>query len=75
VNPRARVQLQKLGKLKKIYYLIWIQIHDLLACGIVSQPTTIPRAPKSETLRNIKLENKQIMALNQQAQSVRYLNA
>jgi hypothetical protein len=44
VDPRAMVRLEELGKLKKIR-LIWNVTRDLLACSIVPQPTTLPRAP------------------------------
>jgi hypothetical protein len=39
------VRLEGLGQLKKIH-LIRTQTRDLLACSIVPQPTTLPRAPK-----------------------------
>jgi hypothetical protein len=39
------VQLEGLGKLKKIH-LIETQTHDLPACSIVPQPTTLLRVPQ-----------------------------
>jgi hypothetical protein len=39
VDPRAIVQLEELGKLKKIH-LIETQTHDFSACSTVPQPTT-----------------------------------
>jgi hypothetical protein len=38
------VRLEGLGKLKKIH-LIGTRSPDLPACSILSQPTTLPRAP------------------------------
>jgi hypothetical protein len=43
VNPRAIVQLEGVGKFKKIH-LIGTRIRDLPACSIVPQPTTLLRA-------------------------------
>jgi hypothetical protein len=45
VDPRAIVQLEGLGKFKKL--LIGILSRDLLACSIVPQPTTLLRAPRN----------------------------
>jgi hypothetical protein len=45
VNPRAIVQLEGLGKLIKTNDLIKTWTHDLPACSIVPQPTTLPCAP------------------------------
>jgi hypothetical protein len=42
VDPRAIVQLEGLGKLKK-NHLIGTRTRDLSACSIVPQPTTLPR--------------------------------
>jgi hypothetical protein len=39
------VRLEGLGQLKKIH-LIGTRTHDLPACSIVPQPTTLPRAPQ-----------------------------
>jgi hypothetical protein len=44
VDPRDIVQLEGLGKLKKIHP-ISIRSRDLSACSIVPQPTMLPRAP------------------------------
>jgi hypothetical protein len=50
VDPRARVRLEGLGKLKKIH-LIGTRTCDLPACSIVPQPTMLPRASQhSESL-------------------------
>jgi hypothetical protein len=38
------VRLEELGKLKNID-LIGTRTRDLLACNILPQPTTLPRAP------------------------------
>jgi hypothetical protein len=48
---RAIVRLEGLGKLKKIH-LIGTRSHNLPACSIVPQQTTLPRAPI------VQLENK-----------------
>jgi hypothetical protein len=45
VNPRAIVQLEELGKLKKFNDLIRTQTCDLPACSIVPQPFMILRTP------------------------------
>jgi hypothetical protein len=45
VDPRAIVQLEGLGKLKKIH-LIGTQTRDFPACSIVPQPTPVLCAPK-----------------------------
>jgi hypothetical protein len=45
VDLRAIVRLEGLGKLKKIDYLIGNQSRNLPDCSVVSQPTTLPRAP------------------------------
>jgi hypothetical protein len=42
------MQLEELGQLKKIH-LIGTQTHDLPACSIVPQPTTLPGVPKRIT--------------------------
>jgi hypothetical protein len=39
------VRLEGLGKLKKSNDLIGTRSHDLPACSIVPQPTTLQRAP------------------------------
>jgi hypothetical protein len=39
------VLLEGLGQLKKTKYLIGNRTHDLPACSIVPQSTTLPRAP------------------------------
>jgi hypothetical protein len=44
VKPRAIVQLEGLDQLKKSNDLIGKQTHNLLACTIVPQPTTLPLA-------------------------------
>jgi hypothetical protein len=44
VDPRATVQLEGLGQLKKATSSR-TQTGDLPACGIVPQPTMLPRAP------------------------------
>jgi hypothetical protein len=38
------VRLEGLGKLKKKIHVIGTRTHDLPACSIVPQPTTLPRA-------------------------------
>jgi hypothetical protein len=45
VDPRAIVRLEGLGQLKKFRDHIGTRYRDLLACRIVPQPTTLPRAP------------------------------
>jgi hypothetical protein len=45
------VRLEGLGKLKKSNDLIGNRTRDLLACSIMPQPTTIPRAPFSQKVR------------------------
>jgi hypothetical protein len=45
VDPRVIMRLERLGKLTKSNYLIGKRTRDLPACGIVPQPTTLPRAP------------------------------
>jgi hypothetical protein len=40
------VQLEGLGNLKKTIDLIGTRTHDLPACSIVPQPTTLLRAPR-----------------------------
>jgi hypothetical protein len=44
VDLRVIVRLEGLGKLRKVH-LIRIRSHELPACSIVLQPTTLPRAP------------------------------
>jgi hypothetical protein len=44
VDPSAIVRLEVLGKLKKEIHLIGTRTRDLLACSIVPQQTTPPRA-------------------------------
>jgi hypothetical protein len=44
VDPRAIVRLEGLGQLKKPH-LTGTRSRDLPACGVVLQPTTLPRAP------------------------------
>jgi hypothetical protein len=51
VDPRAIVRLEGLGKVKNSNYLIGILTGDLPACGVVPQPTTLPRAPISYECR------------------------
>jgi hypothetical protein len=48
------VRLEELGQLKKSNDLIGTWTRDLLACSIVPQPTTLPRAPGSSVVRVIK---------------------
>jgi hypothetical protein len=43
-------QLEGLGKLKKYSYLIRNHTHDLLACSIVPQQTTLPRVHLEKTI-------------------------
>jgi hypothetical protein len=43
--------LEGLGELKKFSDLIRTQTCDLLACSIVSQPTTLPCAPKISVIQ------------------------
>jgi hypothetical protein len=43
--PGQKVQLEGLGKLKKLNDLIGTRTLDLPAYSIVSQPTLLPRAP------------------------------
>jgi hypothetical protein len=45
LEVEATPGLEGLGQLKKSNDLIGIRSRDLPACSIVSQPTTIPRAP------------------------------
>jgi hypothetical protein len=45
VDPRAIVWLEGLGQLKKKIHLIGTRTHDLPACSIVPQQTTLLRAP------------------------------
>jgi hypothetical protein len=47
VDPRALVRLEGLGQLRKSNDLIGNRTHDLPACSIVPQPTTLPRAPRT----------------------------
>jgi hypothetical protein len=44
VDPRALLQLEGLGQLKK-FNDIGNQTHNLPACSILPQPTMLPRAP------------------------------
>jgi hypothetical protein len=44
-NPRAMVQLEGLGKLKKSNDLIRTWTYNVPTCSTVHQPTTLPRAP------------------------------
>jgi hypothetical protein len=48
VNPRAIVRLEGLDQLK-FNDLIGNRTLDLLACSIVPQPITLPRAPFDQT--------------------------
>jgi hypothetical protein len=41
------MQLEGLGKLKKIIHLIEYRTSDFPACNIVSQPNTLPRDPRT----------------------------
>jgi hypothetical protein len=50
VNSRATERLEGLGKLKKSNDLIGDRTHDLPACSIVPQLTTLPRAPPGISL-------------------------
>jgi hypothetical protein len=52
VDHRARVRLEGLGKSKKFKYLIGNPTCGLPACSIVSQPTTLPRAPLCRSIQN-----------------------
>jgi hypothetical protein len=52
VDPGARMRLEGLGQSKKFNDHIGNQSRDLPACSIISQPTTLPRAPKVH--RNVK---------------------
>jgi hypothetical protein len=45
VDPRAIMQLEGLGQLKKSNDLIGNRTRDLPACSIVPQPTMLLRAP------------------------------
>jgi hypothetical protein len=45
VNPRPIVQLEGLRKLKEFNDLIGTQTHDLSACSIAPQPSTLPHTP------------------------------
>jgi hypothetical protein len=45
VNPRAIMRLEGIGQLKKSNDLIRNRTRDLMGCSVVSQPTTLPRAP------------------------------
>jgi hypothetical protein len=45
VDPKAIVRLEELSKLKKSNDLIGNQSHDLPACSIVPQATTLSLAP------------------------------
>jgi hypothetical protein len=51
VNPRSIVRLEILGQLKK-KHLNGTWTRDLPACSIVSQPTTLPRAPEKYNTSN-----------------------
>jgi hypothetical protein len=44
MDPRATVRLEGLGKLKKSSDLNGNRTHDLPACSLLLQPTTLPRA-------------------------------
>jgi hypothetical protein len=46
----AIVQLEGLGTQKKFNDLMGNRTRDLPACSIVSQPTTLPRAPSPDNL-------------------------
>jgi hypothetical protein len=50
VNPSAIMRLEGLGKMKKSSELTRNRTLDLPACGIVSQPTTLPRAPGNKCI-------------------------
>jgi hypothetical protein len=47
VNPRLRVLLVGLGKLKKLNDLIGTQTQDLLACSIAPEPSRLLYAPQA----------------------------
>jgi hypothetical protein len=49
VNPRARVQLEGLGKERKNNAFISIHTCDLLTCSTAPQPTTLLHAPRINT--------------------------
>jgi hypothetical protein len=49
------VRLEGLEQLKKTNDLIGNRTHDLPACSIVPQPTTVPRAPPSNFIIKLKL--------------------
>jgi hypothetical protein len=44
VNSRVMVRLEGLGKLKRFNDLIGNRTHNIRACSIVPQPSTLPRA-------------------------------
>jgi hypothetical protein len=46
VDPRAILRLEGLGQLKNTMNSFGNRTHDLPACSIVPQPTTLPRAPE-----------------------------
>jgi hypothetical protein len=57
VDPRIIVWLEGLGQLRKVH-LIGTLTHDLPACSIVSQPTTLPHAP------NIRANKSSVISLH-----------
>jgi hypothetical protein len=88
VDPRAIVQLEELGKLKKSTSS-GIRSRDLPACSIVPQPTTLPHTPKccivqqnsnniSEKTYRLQLQGqwnaKQETSMNQAASTTLTLN-
>jgi hypothetical protein len=58
VDPRAILRLERLGQFEKSNELIGNRTRYLPACSIVPQPTTLPRAPLNNYVRNI---NKKII--------------
>jgi hypothetical protein len=61
------VRLEGLGQLKKKNnYLVGNRTRDIPACRILSQPTTLPRAPGLQnTKQNYKSEKKNMACLSQ----------
>jgi hypothetical protein len=62
------VLLKGLGKLEKIH-LIGTRTLYLPACSIVSLPTTLPRAPKTQTKAVKKVDRSQPMRRNEEKEA------
>jgi hypothetical protein len=67
VDPKATVQLERLGQLKRFNDIVRNRTRDVPACSIVPLPTALPRAPKQK-LRRIQLKNRTVcMPVNERA--------